>query len=128
VAFSSPAQAPPLAAATLLPLAGWARAPKRTGIALKGCFAFVDANAGTILPQQIPADDCKQFLVPDMRDKTMLACCNTSPFAAQVAMALRLDGFESMQPLHGGYNECKARGGFDAHARAESRRSPELRP
>jgi 3-mercaptopyruvate sulfurtransferase SseA len=48
--------------------------------------------------------------------------CNTSSFAAQVAMALRMDGFENVRLLYGGYNEWKARGGLEAHARASGRR------
>lgn len=52
------------------------------------------------------------------KDKTILVYCNTSSFAAQVAMALRLDGFENVRLLHGGYNEWKVRGGMEANARA----------
>ncbi|MGE0671424.1 MAG: rhodanese-like domain-containing protein [Methylibium sp.] len=100
------------------------------------------------MPEQIPADDYKKFHVLDVRDaaqfakdhvpgavniewrqvfaqrarlpkdKDILVYCNTSSFAAQVAMALRLDGFENVRLLYGGYNEWKARGGMDAYARA----------
>ena len=55
------------------------------------------------------------------KDKTILVYCNTSSFAAQVAMALRMDGFENVRLLHGGYNEWKARGGMEAHARASKK-------
>jgi rhodanese-related sulfurtransferase len=55
------------------------------------------------------------------KDKTILVYCNTSSFAAQVAMALRMDGFENVRLLYGGYNEWKARGGMDAHARASKK-------
>ena len=44
------------------------------------------------------------------KDKTILVYCNTSSFAAQVAMALRMDGFENVRLLYGGFNEWKARG------------------
>lgn len=137
-----------LAAAALAPLAAHAQADKATISSLEGYFDFVDANAGTILPEQIPAEDYKKFYVLDVRDaaqfgkdhvpgavniewrqvfaqraklpkdKTILVYCNTSSFAAQVAMALRLDGFENVRLLYGGYNEWKARGGMDAYARA----------
>ena len=121
-----------LAAATCLPLAVQAQADKATINAIEGYFDFVDANAGTILPEQIPAEDYKKFYVLDVRDagqfakehvpgaaniewrqvfaqraklprdKTILVYCNTSSFAAQVAMALRMDGFEKVRlpPLH----------------------------
>ena len=52
------------------------------------------------------------------RDKTILVYCNTSSFAAQVAMALRMDGIENVRLLYGSYNEWKARGGLEAYARA----------
>jgi len=137
-----------ITAAALAPLAAHAQADKATINALEGYFDFVDANAGTILPEQIPADDYKKFHVLDVRDaaqftkdhipgavniewrqvfaqraqlpkdKTILVYCNTSSFAAQVAMALRMDGFENVRMLYGGYTAWKARGGMDAFARA----------
>jgi hypothetical protein len=44
-------------AASFLPLGVQAQADKATINALEGYFDFVDANAGTILPEQIPAED-----------------------------------------------------------------------
>lgn len=55
------------------------------------------------------------------RNKTILVYCNTSSFAAQVAMALRMDGFENVRLLYGGFNEWKARGALEAHARASKK-------
>ena len=137
-----------LATATFAPLAANAQADKAPVDALEGYFDFADATAGTILPEQIPAVDYRKFHVLDVRDagqfavehipgavniewrqvfgqraelpkdKTILVYCNTSSFAAQVAMALRMDGFENVRLLYGGFNEWKARGGMDAHARA----------
>lgn len=136
------------AAATLLPLAAQAEADKPTVDALEGYFEFVDDHGGTLMAEQIPADDYRRLLVLDVRDagqfardhipgavniewrkvfaertklprdKTILVYCNTSSFAGQVAMALRMDGFENVRILHGGYAEWKARGGLDAFARA----------
>lgn len=110
------------AAAVLAPLAAHAQADKATIDAIEGYFDFVDANAGTILPEQIPAEDYSKFHVLDVRDagqfakehipgavniewrqvfaqraklprdKTILVYCNTSSFAAQVAMALAWTG------------------------------------
>jgi len=141
-----------VAAATCLPVATHAQAADKATIsALEVYFDFVDANAGTILPEQIPAEDYKKFYVLDVRaatqfanehvpgaaniewrqvfaqraklprDKTILVYCNTSSFAAQVAMALRMDGFENVRLLYGGFNEWKARGGMDAYARASKK-------
>jgi rhodanese-related sulfurtransferase len=56
------------------------------------------------------------------KDKTILVYCDTSSFAAQVAMALRLDGFENVRLLYGGCNEWKARGGLEPNARANKKR------
>lgn len=140
-----------VAANAALPLAAHAQATKPTLEALESYFDFVDANAGTLLPEQIPAEDYKKFHVIDVRDasqfaqshipgavniewrqvfaqraklpkdKTLLLYCNTSSFAAQVAMALRMDGFENVRLLYGGYNEWKARGGLEAYARASKK-------
>lgn len=140
-----------VAANAALPLAAHAQATKPTLEALEGYFDFVDANAGTLLPEQIPAEDYGKFHVIDVRDagqfaqghipgavniewrqvfaqrarlpkdRTLLLYCNTSSFAAQVAMALRMDGFENVRLLYGGYHEWKARGGLEAHARASKK-------
>lgn len=139
-----------LACFTVAPLAAHTQADKATVNALEGNFDFVDANAGTMRSEQIPAEDYKKFHVLDARDaaqfakdhlpgalnewrqvfaqrarlpkdKTILVYCNTSSFAAQVAMALRMDGFENVRLLYGGYNEWKARGGIDAFARASKK-------
>ena len=57
------------------------------------------------------------------RDKTLLLYCNTSSLAAQAAMALRLDGFENVRLLYGGFNGWQAAGGLEANARAMQARS-----
>ena len=134
-----------------LPLAAHAQADKATINALEGYFDFVDYNGGTIMAEQIPAEDYKKLFVLDVRDaaqfakdhipgavniewrkvfaeraklpkdKTILVYCNTSSFSGQVAMALRMDGFENVRILHGGYDEWKARGGMGAFARAATK-------
>lgn len=140
------------AAAALAPLVARAQADKATVDAIEGYFDFVDANAGTILPEQIPAEDYSKFHVLDVRDanqfakehipgafniewrqvfaqraklprdKSILVYCNTSSFAAQVAMALRMDGFENVRLLYGGFSAWKTRGGLEAYARAGGKR------
>lgn len=123
---------------------------KATTEALESYFDFVDYHSGTIASEQIPAEDWKKFHVLDVRDaaqyakehipgavniewrrvfaardqlprdRTLLVYCNTSSFSGQVAMALRIAGFENVRLLHGGFNEWKARGGLEAHARAQA--------
>ena len=140
-----------LAAAPFFPIAAQAQVDKATLNAIEGYFDFVDANSGTLMAEQIPAEDYKRLFVLDVRDagqfgqdhipgavniewrqvfaqrarlpkdKTILVYCNTSSFSGQVAMALRMDGFENVRLLHGGYNEWKARGGMEAHARAREK-------
>ena len=62
-----------LAAAACMPIAAQAQADKATLNAIEGYFDFVDANAGTILPEQIPAEDYKKFFVLDVRDTGQFA-------------------------------------------------------
>ncbi len=136
------------AALSGLPLAAQAQLDKSTTDTLEGYFEFIDYNSGTIMSEQIPADDWKKFYVLDVRDaaqfakdhipgavniewrkvfaeraklpkdKTILAYCNTGSFSAQSAMALRMAGYENVRILHGGFGEWKARGGMQAYARA----------
>lgn len=131
-----------------LPVAAHAQLDKSTDAALESYFDFIDYNSGTLMAEQIPAEDYKKLYVLDVRDagqfaadhipgavniewrkvfteraklpkdKTILAYCNTSSFSGQVAMALRMAGYENVRILHGGYGEWKARGGMDAYARA----------
>jgi rhodanese-related sulfurtransferase len=135
-----------------LPAAGQP-ADQATAQALEGYFDFVDANAGTLLAEQIPAADYPKLHIVDVRDaaqfakahvpgavnlewrqvfamraslprdKTILLYCNTSSLAAQVAMALRLDGFENVRLLYGGFHGWQAAGGLEANARAIRARS-----
>lgn len=137
-----------LATAASLPFMAHAQADKATISALEGYFDFADANSGTITAEQLGPEDYKKLVVLDVRDsgqfakdhirgamniewrqvfaqraqlpkdKTILVYCNTSSFAGQVAMALRMDGYENVRLLHGGYNEWKASGGMNAQARA----------
>ena len=132
------------AALIALPLASHAELDKATTEAVESYFEFIDYNAGTFTPEQISAADYGKFYVLDVRDaaqfakehipgavniewrkvfaerarlprnKTILAYCNTGSFSAQVAMALRMDGFENARILHGGFENWKARAGRDA--------------
>ncbi len=126
------------AAAAISPLSASAQADKATVEALESYFEFSDYGSGTLTTEQIPAGDWAKLLVLDVRDagqfakghipgavniewrrvfaeraklpkdKTILAYCNTGSFSGQVAMALRMAGFENVRILHGGYGEWKA--------------------
>ena len=140
-----------LAAFAALTLPAHAQVDKPTANAIEGYFDFIDYNSGTLMAEQIPADDYRKLFVLDVRDagqfakdhipgavniewrkvfaergklpkdKTILVYCNTSSFSGQVAMALRMDGYENVRILHGGYGEWKARGGLEAYARAATK-------
>lgn len=131
-----------------VPLAGYAELDKATADEIEAYFDFSDYNNGTIMAQQIPAEDYGKFYIVDVRnadqyaenhipgatniewpkvfasrtllprDKTILVYCNTGSFSGQVAMALRMAGYENVRILHGGINEWHARGGLEAYARA----------
>jgi len=128
-----------VAASALLPLAAQAQMDKATTEAVAAYFDFADYNSGTIMAEQIPAEDWKKFYLLDVRDagqyakehipgavniewrkvfseraklpkdKTILVYCNTGSFSGQVAMALRMDGFENVRLLHGGFGAWQAR-------------------
>ena len=128
-----------VAASALLPMAAQAQMDKATTEAVAAYFDFADYNSGTIMAEQIPAEDWKRFYLLDVRDagqyakehipgavniewrkvfseraklpkdKTILVYCNTGSFSGQVAMALRMDGFENVRLLHGGFGAWKAR-------------------
>jgi rhodanese-related sulfurtransferase len=116
--------------------------------AMEDYLEFVDYGGATIFPEQIPAADWKRFMVIDARDKAqfdkghiagavniewrrvlaerkqipkdkpVLLYCNTGTLSAQAGFALRVAGYENVRILQGGYAEWKAKGGFDANARA----------
>jgi len=125
-------------AAALSPPSASAQTDKATVEALESYFEFSDYGSGSIAAEQIPAGDWAKFLVLDVRDagqfasghipgavniewrrvfaeraklpkdKTILAYCNSGTFSGQVAMALRMAGFENVRILRGGYGEWKA--------------------
>jgi rhodanese-related sulfurtransferase len=113
--------------------------------AMEAYFDFSEYESGTILPEQIPAEDWKKIHVIDARDaeqfqkahipgavniewrkvlgqrsklphnKTVLLYCNSGTLSSQAAMALRVAGMENVRILQGGFTEWKAKGGFEAN-------------
>lgn len=129
------------------------QAEDKTAIpAMEGYFDFSEYEGGTILPEQIPAEDWKNIYVIDTRDaeqfnkahipgavnidwrkvlgqrsklpqnKMVLLYCNAGTLSSQAAMALRVAGMENVRILQGGFNEWKAKGGFEAN-RVASKKS-----
>jgi rhodanese-related sulfurtransferase len=129
-----------VATALLSPSTVLAQMDKPTTEALEAYFEFADYNSGTIAVEQLAPEDWQKFYVLDVRDagqyakahipgavniewrrvlvqratlpkdKTVLAYCNTGSFSGQVAMALRMAGYENVRILHGG---------MDAYSRAK---------
>lgn len=119
--------------------------------ALEEYFEFSEYGGATILPEQIPAEDWKKIHVIDTRDaeqynkahipgavnidwrqvlgrraelpsdKMVLLYCNAGTLSSQAGLALRVAGLDNVRILQGGFNEWKAKGGFDANRRAERR-------
>lgn len=109
---------------------------------------FVDYGGGVIFAEQIPKDQWPRMVVIDARDpgqfarghipgavnmdwrqvlarrdsipkdRMVLIYCNTGSLSAQAGFALRVAGWENVRILQGGMEEWKAKGGFDAAARA----------
>lgn len=115
---------------------------------MEAYLEFVDYGGGVMFAEQIPKEDWPRFFVIDARDagqfarghipgainmdwRTVLAnrnqipkdrpvliYCNTGSLSAQAGFALRVAGWDNLRILQGGMEEWKAKGGFDAAARA----------
>lgn len=115
---------------------------------MAGYLDFVEYGGGVIFAEQIPREDWSRFHVIDARDasqfakdhipgavnlewrrvlaerdriprdKPVLIYCNTGSLSAQAGFALRVAGYENVGVLQGGFEEWKAKGGFDAASKA----------
>lgn len=115
---------------------------------MEGYLDFVDYGGGVIFAEQIPKADWANIMVIDARDaaqfakghipgavnmdwrqvlaqrhtipkdRMVLIYCNTGSLSAQAGFALRVAGWDNLRILQGGMEEWKAKGGFDAAARA----------
>ena len=115
---------------------------------MEAYLEFVDYGGGVIFAEQIPNDEWPKMLVIDARDagqfakghipgainmdwrqvlakrneipkiKPVLVYCNTGALSAQAGFALRVAGWENVRILQGGMEEWKAKGGFEAAAKA----------
>jgi rhodanese-related sulfurtransferase len=114
-------------------------------IAMQEFLDFSEYGGGTILPEQIQAEDWKNIYVIDTRDanqyqashipgavniewrqvlgrrselprdKMVLVYCNAGTLSAQAGFALRVAGMDNVRILQGGLNDWKAKGGFEAN-------------
>ena len=115
---------------------------------MEAYLEFVDYGGGVIFAEQIPKDEWPKMMVIDARDagqfakghipgainmdwrqvlakrntipkdKSVLIYCNTGSLSAQAGFALRVAGWDNVRILQGGMEEWKAKGGFDAAAKA----------
>ena len=115
---------------------------------MEGYLEFIDYGGGVIFAEQIPKEEWPKMFVIDARDagqfakghipgavnmdwrqvlakrntipkdKPVLIYCNTGSLSAQAGFALRVAGWDNLRILQGGMEEWKAKGGFDAAAKA----------
>lgn len=115
---------------------------------MEAYLEFVDYGGGVIFAEQIPADEWKKMVIIDARDagqfakghipgavnmdwrqilakrntipkdQPVIVYCNTGSLSAQAGFAMRVAGWENLRILQGGMEEWKAKGGFDAAAKA----------
>ncbi|UOD50964.1 rhodanese-like domain-containing protein [Orrella daihaiensis] len=115
---------------------------------MAGYMDFIEYGGGVIFAEQIPKAEYENIMVIDARDanqfakehipgavniewrqvlnerdniptdKMVLIYCNTGSLSAQAGFALRVAGHENVRILQGGFEEWKAKGGFEANARA----------
>lgn len=115
---------------------------------MEAYLEFVDYGGGVIFAEQIPKDDWKKFLIIDARDagqfaknhipgainiewrqvlakrasipkdKPVLIYCNSGSLSAQAGFAMRVAGWDNLRILQGGFDEWRAKGGFDASSKA----------
>ncbi|MET0049692.1 MAG: rhodanese-like domain-containing protein [Candidatus Thiodiazotropha sp.] len=115
---------------------------------LDAYFDFADYGGATIFPEQIPAEEWKNFYLVDARsdsqfdtqhipgavniewrqlltrrdelprDKPVLVYCNTGALSSQAVFALRVAGYDNVRILQGGIEAWLRKGGFEAYARA----------
>jgi len=136
-----------LAAATAFAPAAWADKAAAID-EMEAYLEFVDYGGGVIFAEQIPADEWKKMVIIDARDaaqfakghipgsinmdwrqilakrntipkdKPVIVYCNTGSLSAQAGFAMRVASWDNLRILQGGMEEWKAKGGFDAAAKA----------
>ena len=117
---------------------------------LSGYLDFAEYGSSLIWPEQIPQEDWKKVFIVDARDAAQYAnehipgainiewrqavarraelpkdrmvvmYCNSGSLSAQAVFALRLLGHDNVKVLQDGIEGWKAKGGFEANARASA--------
>lgn len=117
---------------------------------MEAYMEFVDYGGGVIFAEQIPKDDWKKFLLIDTRDavqftkshipgainiewrqvlakrasipkdRPVLIYCNSGSLSAQAGFAMRVAGWDNLRILQGGFDEWRAKGGFDAASKVSA--------
>jgi len=126
----------------------WAEENPAVVNALSEYLDFAEYSSSLIWPEQIPKAEWKNVFVIDARDaaqyakehipgavniewrqavarrselpkdRMVVVYCNSGSLSAQAVFALRLLGYDNVKVLQDGIEGWKAKGGFDAHARA----------
>jgi rhodanese-related sulfurtransferase len=116
--------------------------------AIEEYMDFTEYGSSLIWPEQIPEEDWKRVTVIDARDaeqfakghipgavniewrripgrrgeiprdRMVVVYCNTGSLSAQSVFAMRLLGWDNVKVLQDGFEGWKAKGGFQANARA----------
>ena len=133
---------------SLMAAPAWAQENAEAIEAMEEYLEFVDYGGATVLAQQIPADDWKNFFIIDARDtaqfekehipgavnidwrqvlarrselpkeRPILIYYNSGTLSAQAGFALRVAGFDNLRILQGGLREWQDKGGFGAYEKA----------
>ncbi|MDD4880741.1 MAG: rhodanese-like domain-containing protein [Gallionellaceae bacterium] len=137
-----------LAAALLLPVTAFAGENPAVVKAIEEYTDFAEYGSSLIWPEQIPSEDWPKVTVIDARDagqyarehipgainiewrqavarrgeiprdRMVVVYCNSGSLSAQAVFALRLLGWDNVKVLQDGFEGWKAKGGFEANARA----------
>ncbi|MGA7179727.1 MAG: rhodanese-like domain-containing protein [Thiobacillaceae bacterium] len=137
-----------LASLTLMSTPAWPEENPAVVDALSAYMDFTEYSSSLIWPEQIPKEDWKNVFIVDARDadqyskehipgavniewrqavarrselpkdRMVVMYCNSGSLSAQAVFALRLLGYDNVKVLQDGFEGWKAKGGFDANARA----------
>ena len=138
------------ASLSLLTTPAWSQEDPVVVDALSGYMDFTEYGSSLIWPEQIPKEDWKKIFIVDARDaaqftkehipgavniewrqavarrseipkdRMVVIYCNSGSLSAQAVFALRLLGYDNVKVLQDGIEGWKAKGGFEANARASN--------
>jgi rhodanese-related sulfurtransferase len=136
------------ASLSLLATPVWSQENPAVFDALSGYMDFTEYSSSLIWPEQIPKEDWGKIFIVDARDadqyakehipgainiewrqavarrseipkdRMVVMYCNSGSLSAQAVFALRVLGYDNVKVLQDGIEGWKAKGGFEANARA----------